>query len=253
MIMHNFLLYFFSLLLGLVLGSFLNVLTYRYLNGGSVIAPRSSCPSCKTPLKALDLIPLFSFLILRGKCRYCRKKISIRYPLVELLTGIVFVTCFHYFGLGPYFWKYIIIFSILIVISAIDLENNLIPNRFVLVLLAWVFLWQLFYPDISHVSAALGFLAGGLSFFLIAILSRGGMGGGDVKLMAVLGLAAGWPHILMLFLLAFVMGAMVGIGFLISKKKSRKDSVPFGPFLALALYVITFWGQDIWMWYTSFL
>lgn len=251
--MNSIILYIFIFIMGLIVGSFLNVVIYRYLHGGSIIFARSNCPNCTTTLKIQDLIPLLSFLFLKGKCRYCGEKISMRYPLVELVTGVVFVSIFYYMSLGPYFWKYILLFSLLIIISTIDIKSNLIPNRFVLILFIWVLMWQLFFPKISPSSAVLGFLVGGLSFFLIAVLSRGGMGGGDVKLMAVLGLSSGWPYILIFFFLAFVLGAFAGVGFLVSKKKSRKDSMSFGPFLGLSFYLVTLWGQDIWHWYISFL
>lgn len=178
---------------------------------------------------------------------------SFSFPIVEVISAGIFLNCFYYFGFTPLFFKYIFIFSLLLLISCIDLKTGLIPNRLTLLLFLWIFLWQLFYPYLPPESAALGFLAGGGLFYLIALLSRGGMGGGDVKLMAVLGLAAGWPYMLLIFLLSFVMGAAAGMGLLIFGKKTRKHPLPFAPFLSLALLLATFWGLEIWQWYVSFL
>jgi leader peptidase (prepilin peptidase)/N-methyltransferase len=137
----------------------------------------------------------------------------------------------------------------LLLVSCIDLEVGLIPNRFVLIIFIWVLLWQLFYPGLSPLSALLGFIVGAGLFFIIVLLSRGGMGGGDVKLMAVLGLAAGWPDVLIVMVLAFVLGAVTGAGLLISRKKTRRDALAFAPFLMLAFILVSFWGREIWQWY----
>ncbi|MDO9536298.1 MAG: A24 family peptidase [Bacillota bacterium] len=181
------------------------------------------------------------------------KRGSFSFPIVEIISAGIFLNCFYFFGFSPLFFKFIFIFSLLLLISCIDLKTGLIPNRITLFLFLWIFFWQLFYPYLSPESAALGFLAGGGLFYLIALLSRGGMGGGDVKLMAVLGLAAGWPYMLLVFLLSFVMGAVAGLGLLVFGKKTRKDPLAFAPYLSLALWFATFWGLKIWQWYISFL
>ena len=177
---------------------------------------------------------------------------SLRYPLIEGATSGLFLLCYHYFGLSPQFVQYAVIFSLLLVISAIDIENHIIPNRLVLILFAWVLLWQLLFPTITPVSALGGFFTGGILFFAIALLSKGGMGGGDVKLMAVLGFATGVPYVFFVFLLAFISGAVVGILLMIFKKKTRKSPIAFGPFLSLAFFWMAIWGEQIWSWYFSF-
>jgi len=245
--------YVFILVLGLVVGSFLNVVIYRYTTGESMVRPRSRCTSCGTFLRLWDLVPLFSFLLLGGKCRYCGEKLSARYPLVEAASGAIFLTCFHYLGVGPFFWKYIVLFSLLLVVSCIDLEKQIIPNRFVLLIFTWILLWQFVYPELTALSAVIGFFIGGVLFYIIAVLSKGGMGGGDVKLMAALGFAAGLPLVFFIFLLSFIGGAAVGILLMALKKKGRKSPLPFGPFLAAAFFIVTFWGEQIWNWYFSFL
>ncbi len=237
---------------GLVAGSFLNVVVYRYLSGGSIVRPASHCPSCLTPLSVKDLVPLFSYLLLRGRCRYCRTGIPPRYPLIEAGTAGLFLLCFHYYTFTPAFFQYAVLFSLLLVISVIDLERHLIPNRLVLLLLAWVIFWQLFFPRFSTLSALGGLFTGGLLFLAIALLSQGGMGGGDVKLMAVLGFASGLPDVLLVFMLAFFSGALVGVLLIIFKKKTRKSPLAFGPFLALAFLGMTLWGPWIWDGYFSF-
>lgn len=236
---------------GLLAGSFLNVVVCRYLSGESIVRPASHCPSCLTPLSGKDLVPLFSYLLLRGRCRHCRAGISLRYPLMEAGTAGIFLLCFHYYTFTPYFFHYAVLFSLLLVISVIDLDCHLIPNRLVLLLLGWVILWQLFFPRVSTLSALGGFFAGGLLFLAIALLSRGGMGGGDVKLMAVLGFASGLPDVLLVFMLAFFSGALAGVLLILFKKKTRKSPLAFGPFLSLAFLVMTFWGPGIWDGYFS--
>jgi leader peptidase (prepilin peptidase)/N-methyltransferase len=155
--------------------------------------------------------------------------------------------------LVPDFFRDAVILLLLLLISIRDLQKGIIPNSLVLLLFFWVFLWQLFSPDLPHGSSLAGFLAGGGFFYLIAFLSKGGLGGGDIKLMAVLGLAAGWPFVLLVFLLAFVSGAVVGLILLFFKRKTWRASLPFAPFLLLAFFLTSFWGQKIWQWYTSFL
>lgn len=245
--------YLFIFFIGLAVGSFLNVVIYRYKTGESVVRPPSRCPSCGQRLAVRDLVPLFSFLLLRGRCRYCRVSLSPRYPLVELLSGAVFLLCFHYFFLSPAFFKYTVIFCGLLVISGIDLEHQLIPNRMVLILFGWALLWQLFYPAVPLGSALLGMVTGGGLLFAVLLVSRGGMGGGDVKLMAVLGLLVGWPYVLVVLMLSFITGGLVGIALLLRGRKTRKSPLPFGPFLSLAFFVAVFWGRQLWDWYTGYL
>ncbi len=245
--------YLIILLFGLVIGSFLNVVIYRYPRGESLILPRSSCVHCKTMLHMVDLIPLLSYIFLKGRCRYCGAPVSWRYPLVEFLTALIFLLSYLYLGLTPLFIKYVVILSMLLIISFIDLDISIIPNRLVLVLLLWSIAWQMIHPDISIAAAGIGLLAGGGLFFLIAVLSKGGMGGGDIKLMAVLGFTAGWPLVLVVFLLAFILGAAVGLALMVIGKKTRRDPIPFGPFISLSFLISAFWGVQIWQWYMIYL
>ena len=245
--------FIFLLMLGLVIGSFLNVVIYRLPLGASLISPRSSCVNCGRVLGVFDLIPAAAYIMLGGRCRYCRAPISPRYPFGELLAAMIIIITYIIFDFSPLFFKYTVLFYILQVISFIDLEKYIIPNRLVLPLFIWSLIWQFLYPTIPLSAAGLGLLAGAGLFLLIAVLSKGGMGGGDIKLMAVLGLAAGWPLVLVVFLFAFLLGAVVGLFLLLIGKKSRRDPLPFAPFLSLSFIISILWGLQFWHWYMLYL
>lgn len=245
--------YVLLILIGLTIGSFLNVVVFRYPRNESLILPRSYCVKCKTTLQMQDLIPLFSYFFLKGRCRSCNAPISFRYPLVELLTALIFTYCYLYFGFTLTFIKYVIYFCILLIISFIDLDKGIIPNGLVLLLLLWSVFWQVIHPTVTNKAAAIGLLVGGGLFFLIAVLSKGGMGGGDIKLMAVLGFTAGWPLVLVVFFLAFILGAAVGLALISFGKKTRRDPMPFGPFISISFFISAVWGVQIWQWYLFYL
>lgn len=152
-----------------------------------------------------------------------------------------------------YLLRDIIALFFLLFISIKDVQKGIIPNFLVLLLFFWVSFWQLFFPCFSHWSSLAGFLTGGGLFYLIAFLSGGGLGAGDIKLAAVLGLATGWPAVFLVFLMAFVSGAVMGIMLLLCKKKTWSAALPFAPFLSLAYLLTAFWGREIWQWYLSFL
>ncbi|HHX74178.1 MAG TPA: prepilin peptidase, partial [Firmicutes bacterium] len=200
---------------GLLVGSFLNVCIYRLPQDESVIYPPSHCPSCGRRLRATELVPLLSYLWQRGRCRGCGAAISPRYPLVEAVTGAVFAALAWRYGPPAVLW-HAAFFALLLVIFFIDLDHQLIPNRLVLLLAALVPV-RLLAGEVPLVQAAAGMLLGGGLFSLLAVLSRGGMGGGDIKLVAVLGLWFGWRLLLPLMFLAFFCGGAVGV-FLLALK-----------------------------------
>lgn len=235
--------------IGLVVGSFLNVCIYRIPQGLSIVTPPSRCGSCNKELKVLDLIPVLSYLFLRGKCRFCGSKISIRYPLVELFCGIGFLVLFLKFGFSMEYLKYVILFSGLVVCSMIDFDHKIIPDSVLVVLTAAVLPILVIQSIESLISGIIGFLLGGGLLFIIALLSKGGMGGGDVKFAAVLGLYLGWQKILLVFFIAFVAGSIFGLMWAFIKKKSLKSAIPFGPFLSAAAVVSIFYGEKIINWY----
>lgn len=225
-------------LVGLFIGSFLNVCICRIPREESLVYPPSHCPACQERIKWVDLVPVLSYLSLKGRCRSCGTGISPQYPLVELLNGFLWLLLYLQWGLSLHLLKALLFTSLLVVISFIDYHRQIIPDGLNLagVVLGGIFL---FLPS-AHVSVwqgIIGLIVGGSLFLLIALVSRGGMGGGDVKLMGVLGLALGWQQVLLVSLLAFVLGAVISGFLLLLKIKGCKDPVPFGPFICTGAYI----------------
>lgn len=247
------LIYVFIGLMGIIIGSFLNVCICRIPEGEPLVNTFSRCPNCNTRLKFYDLVPIVSFIFLKGKCKYCEKKISLQYPLVEALTGVVFLLTFLNVGLNQYLIKYLFIFSLLIVVTFIDIKYHIIPNKLMLVLFIWVLGWQFIAPEISLYQAVLGSIIGGGLFFLVAIVSGGGMGGGDIKLMFSAGFLLGTTHTTLVIFLASLIGGVFGGALLAIGIKKRKDPIPFGPFLSLAIFLASLWGEEIINTYISFM
>ncbi len=233
---------------GLFIGSFLNVCICRIPNGESIVFPSSHCPGCGRSLTPWELIPVISFIIQGCRCKGCNRQISWRYPVVELLTAAVFAAIFTRFS-GIDFYIHVLFYGVMIVILFIDLENQIIPNSLVLLLLGLSLLVQLFWPVQPWTTALLGGLLGGSLFLLLAIVSRGGMGGGDIKLVTVLGFWFGWASLLLVLFLAFLGGGLVGGILLLTGLKKRKDGIAFGPFLVLASFIVTMWGKQLLGWY----
>ncbi len=246
--------YVLILTLGFIIGSFLNVCIYRIPRKESIAYPPSHCTYCSSPLKWYDLVPILSYLFLRGKCRYCGGSISPRYPFVEALTGIIFLLTFYHYNLSIDFLFYSFVLSILIVISFIDYDEQIIPDGLLLILLSGAIIYKLLNYFLLKLPLNLwdnifGFLIGFALFFLIALISKGSMGGGDIKLIALLGLILGLKKTLLNILLSFIIGAIVSIVLLLTKRKGRKDAVPFGPFINISFLITLFWGDLIINWY----
>jgi leader peptidase (prepilin peptidase)/N-methyltransferase len=232
---------------GLALGSFLNVVGHRLPIGQSPWSPsRSYCPHCETQLTALDNVPVLSYLVLRGHCRHCGEPISIRYPAIELATGVVFFALGGWLGLTPQLAVYLAFATTLAAVTAADLEHRIIPNKILIASLiagAPLQLWA--NPDQWLewlLAAAIGFTV----MFLIVFAYPKGMGMGDVKLAGVMGLYLG-RSLGPAMLTAFLAGTVVGIGVMMRKgvAEGRKTAVPFGPFMALGGVVGMFWGEDL--------
>jgi len=264
----------FIFLLGLVVGSFLNCVVYRISEKKSFVSGRSFCPHCKHNLSWYDLVPVFSFAFLKGKCRYCGKPISWQYPIVEICTGCIFLLIFNLIlpeaslGLatGQAIFNFLInlaylftITSLLIIIFIFDLKWYLIPDK----VLFWavgataVFHLYSFVFDLYSKGQISNFLfsaLGASGFFLAIFLLTGGkaMGFGDVKLAFFMGLFLGWPKIITALFLAFLIGAIIGLILIIGKKKQLKSEVPFGPFLITGLFITFFWGEKILNYYFNF-
>jgi leader peptidase (prepilin peptidase)/N-methyltransferase len=226
-------------LLGLLLGSFLNVCIYRLPRGMSIVRPGSACPACGHALTAADLVPVFSYLWLRGRCRYCGARISPRYPLVEVATAILAATAF---SAAPHPWAAAVFALLVVLVTFIDLEHQLILNVTVIAGLVAAFALSVAGLSVSLAWALAGAaLAGGL-MLVIALVSRGGMGGGDVKFACVIGAFLGPGYSLLGLFLGFLAGALVGLALMASGRKGRRDAIPFGPFLAAGAFAAAVWG-----------
>jgi len=252
------LLIFLFALLGLAVGSFLNVCIDRLPRNESIVNPPSHCPVCRQKLAAKDLIPVFSYLRLRGRCRYCQTAIPRRLFGVELATALIFALLYWHYGLSPALGIMAFYACLFTIIFVIDLEHGLILNKVVFpgmvvaLLLAllpqpWLTRWVV----TGVANAALGGGIGFAIFFLIAIISRGGMGWGDVKLAALIGLVTGFPLVFFSIIMGAILGGIVAVALVIAKKRKRRQTIPFGPFLALATMITLLWGSNILNWYLA--
>ncbi len=246
-----------SIIFGALVGSFLNVCIFRLPKEESIIIPGSHCPHCHHPIKFYDNIPLISYLVLGGRCRYCKKSISVQYPLVEGITAISSLCLFLRYGLS---WSYLFYFyfvAALIVITVIDLYHQIIPDVISIPGIGVGLLGALILPHITFFNSLMGTLLGGGSLFVIATLyqwlfKREGMGGGDVKLLAMMGAFLGWDAVLLTILLSSLIGSMSGILIMALKGKDFKYAIPFGPFLSLGAVIALFYKNEIIFWYLQF-
>jgi len=244
-------------LLGLIVGSFSNVCIYRIPRNESIIYPASHCPKCGSLIKPVDNIPLVSYILLKGRCRNCKSKIPIQYPVVEFLTAVMYLIVYFIYGLSIQTLIYIILSSALIIIAFIDLNQQIIPDVISLPGIVIGFMLSFFVPYISFVNSFLGVVVGGGIILIIGlagslIFKKEAMGGGDVKLAAMIGAFLGWRYILLSLLLGFFLGALTGIILMITKIKKREDTVPFGPFIILGSFITLLWGGQIISWYIGF-
>ncbi len=244
----------FSILLGLLFGSFLNVCIYRIPIKKSIIFPPSSCPNCDRKIRFYDNIPVLSYLFLLGRCRFCHEHISIRYPLVELLSGLLSMALFIRYGLSyQYFMFYLFVMS-LVVISFIDLQHQIIPDILSIPGIV-VGIGLSFLPGHVHwIDSLIGALGGGGLLYLVAVVfkkvtGRDGMGGGDVKLLAMLGAWMGWQSLPFIVLLSSLSGILIGGGALLMAGKGYRVRIPFGPFLSLGAMTYFFFGPQLARWY----
>ncbi len=248
--------YILIFLYGLLIGSFLNVCIYRVPREESIVFPSSHCPNCSTKLKWYDNIPVVSYLALMGKCRYCKNEISIQYPMVELLNGILYIIIYSNYGLILEFFFYAIIFSILLIITFVDLQHMIIPDIFIISVVISTILYKIFSyilyknsPDL--INSFGGLILSGFLFIVIILVSKGGMGGGDVTLIGSLGFILGIKSIFLTIFLSFVFGAIISILLLGLKIKGRKDPIPFGPFIILGFFITVLWGETLINFYKS--
>ncbi|MGJ7044583.1 prepilin peptidase [Thermoanaerobacterium thermosulfurigenes] len=240
-----FILYILVFVFGTIIGSFLNVVIYRFPRNESIVYPPSHCTNCESELKPYDLVPIVSYIFLRGRCRYCGNRISIRYPIVELLTGLIYLILFIYFGISIKSLSYAFLESLLIVITFMDMEHKIIPNKVILIGLIAGVAFRLIMINYGVWDYIVGFLVGGGVLLFISLLSGGGMGGGDIKLMAMIGLFIGWKLTISTLFLAVVLGAVGGIVLVLFKIKTRKDYIPFGPYISIACIISILYGYDL--------
>ena len=230
-------------LLGLALGSFSNVCIYRLPRKESVVFPGSHCTACNTPIRALDNIPVLSYLILGGKCRNCQESISAVYPAIELVTACLLTAVAARFGFTWEALIYGVVAFFLVIITVIDIQHQIIPDRITLPGIVFGFAAGSYLVGIWD--SLFGFLLGGGLFYLLAILSRGGMGGGDIKFIAAAGALLGWQKVLLVIVAGAVLGSVIGLILMAARKKGRKSLIPFGPFLAVGTLIAIFWGDAI--------
>lgn len=262
-----------GLLFGLLVGSFLNVVVYRLPNlikhqwtvqsrewlelpsdaseePPTLSKPASRCGQCKTPIRAWQNIPLISYLFLRGKCAQCGVHISLRYPFVELLTGLLSAAVVYHFGWSIQSLFGLILTWVLIALSFIDLDHKLLPDDIVLPTL-WLGLGLSLWPVFSHTTdAVIGAIAGYLCFWIVfqvflRLTGKEGMGYGDFKLMGLLGAWLGWQYLPQIILISAVLGSVFGIAIMLIKKQSSELAIPFGPYIAVAGWVALLWGDEI--------
>ena len=236
-------------IIGLVLGSFYNVVGLRIPLNQSIISPRSSCPSCKRTLSFVELIPIFSFVVQRGKCSQCRTRISFLYPFIEFVTAFLFVASPIIVG-----WTVELVFcytliSLLVIVTVSDLVYMLIPDKVLLFFCIPFLLLQIFTNDISWLDAIAGAIIGFTILLLMAVVTGGGIGGGDIKLFALLGFGLGVKLILLTLFFSIVYGAIVGMLLMLARKVKRRQAIPFGPFIALGAITSYYFGKEIVYWY----
>ena len=243
--------YFYMFIVGAVLGSFYNVVGLRVPMKQSIVRPGSHCPSCQRTLTGVDLVPVLSYFFLKGKCRGCGKKISPIYPLFELLTGLLFVYAFYHFS---FTWELIValtFISLLVIIFVSDITYMLIPDKVLLFFLPILAIERIFIPLDPWWDPILGAVSGFLLLLFIAVISKGGMGGGDIKLYFLIGIVLGFKLTMLSFFFATLVGALFGIIGMLAGKYKKRQQVPFGPFIAFGALLSYFYGEHVISWYIS--
>jgi leader peptidase (prepilin peptidase)/N-methyltransferase len=241
----------FSLLFGAIIGSFLNVVILRLpQENSSIVFPASHCPSCETPLNWYENIPIVSYLFLRGRCAHCNTSISLQYPTVELLMALLTAAVFHHFGLTVTGAGYFIFCGALLTIIWVDIHHQIIPDLISLPGIVLGFLFSFFNTNLTWQSSLIGLLVGGgvlytIAFLYLLLRKQEGMGGGDIKLLAMIGAFLGWQSLLFVIFFSSITGTIVGLAAMVKQKKGGAARIPFGPFLSLAALVYLFFDQQI--------
>jgi leader peptidase (prepilin peptidase)/N-methyltransferase len=256
--MANYLTEVFIFIFGICIGSFLNVCIYRLPESKSIVHPRSACPDCGALIRFYDNIPIFSYIALRAKCRQCGAHISLRYPVIEFISGIFAVGVFLKFGISVEALIYYIFIAALLVITFIDIDHQIIPDVISLPGIPIFFAASFALPNMTFVDSILGILIGGGSLYLVAwlyhlITRKEGMGGGDIKLLAMMGAIIGWKGVLFTIFTASAVGTLAGLAVILKSGKTMKLKIPFGPFLAIGAIAFIFFGPQLIAWYFNLL
>ena len=243
---------------GLIIGSFLNVVIHRLPREESLVTPRSRCPACQTPIRPWDNIPVVSFLLLRGRCRACGHPISWRYPLVEALTGTLFVVTVLRFGLSAHTGTLLVFVCALVAIAFIDLDHQIIPNAITLPGIPLGLAFGLALGDPPLFERILGALAGAGFLYLVLLYGsiaygQDAMGEGDLNLIAMVGAFLGWKGVVVTILVGCLTGSVIGLALIGFRRLGRREHMPFGPFLALGALVALFFGEALVDWYLGYL
>ena len=241
-------------ILGMIIGSFLTVCVYRIPKGHSIVTPRSKCPQCEAQIHWYDNIPLVSFLWLRGRCRNCHTSIWLRYPIMELVNGLGYLLMVWRFGIT---WPTVIyagLFSVFLVVTWIDWDHKIIPDVITLPGIVIGFVCASLLLPTGWMNSLIGILVGGGVLLMLAWVSpylfgKEGIGGGDIKFLAMVGAFLGWQQALLTLMVGSVVGAFVGVGLLAVKILQKNQYIPFGPYLALGALIAVLWGPEIWQWY----
>ncbi len=249
---------FIIMVYGLLIGSFLNVVIYRLPKNESIVFPGSHCTICNHNLAWFDNIPVISYMLLKGKCRYCKTRISPKYPIIELLNSFFYLLFYMKYGFNTNFFMYSLIFSVLLAITLIDLIHQLIPDSLVAAIVVITILFRIvgYYinsDSLNILDSLSGSLVAGGLFLLIVLISKGGMGGGDVTLISSLGFVLGLKGILVTIFISFIIGSIVSVLLLSFKLKTRKDPIPFGPFIVIGFLITLLYGDQLIIWYTNLL
>ena len=236
---------------GLAVGSFANVCIHRLPRKESVVVPGSHCPACSAAVRPLDNIPVISYIVLGGKCRDCATRISLIYSVIETATAVMLLAGFFKFGLSFDFMVYAVVAPALVIITAIDIEHQIIPDVITLPGIALGLAVGTY--TIGYADSLLGFFVGGGLFYLLAVLSNGGMGGGDIKYISAAGALLGWQKVLLVIFIGALLGSVVGVFQIAVQKKTRKSLIPFGPFLATSTLITLFYGNSLIRLYSDYL
>lgn len=239
------LMYIYAFVIGMCVASFMNVVIYRVPNHLDFVKGRSFCPNCHTTLKPYDMIPVLSWLILKGKCRNCKSNISIRYPIIELVGGVLAIWIFHHYLFS---WNTLFVFilsMILLAITMVDIDTMEIPNGFIISCLICAIISIIIYPELSILSRFIGMFIVSIPMYLINLIVNDSFGGGDIKLMAVCGFMLGGSNILLAMFIAILLAGAYAVYLIVSKKLTKKDHIAFGPYLCVGILISLMYGTQI--------